>query len=222
MTAEAVGNPSDENADELTRIRLARAGDAAAWAELFEPHRARLRRIIDLRLDRRVRGRIDPSDVVQEVAIEAVRLLPKYLETPEMPLFLWLRWLTGKTMQALHRRHLGVQAREVGREVRLDNWPMPEASSVAIAAQLVDKAYTPSRAAARSEQKLRLQQAIDSLDPIDREVLVLRHFEELTAEESARVLGIDRSAASKRYMRALKRLKAHIEAMPGGAGSFRL
>jgi RNA polymerase sigma-70 factor (ECF subfamily) len=208
--------------EERAMLRRAAQGDASAWGELLRPHRDRLRRMIALRLDRRLAGRLDASDVLQEVAIEAIRALPGYLGRPELPFFLWMRWLCGATLQAIHRKHLGVQARQAGREVRLYGGPMPEASSVAIAAQLIGRDTRPSLAAARAERNIRLQQAVDSLDPIDREVLVLRHFEELTAEESARVLGIDRSAASKRYMRALKRLKSLIEEMPGGEEGFRL
>lgn len=213
---------SAQTNEDQTKLQRAAEGDASAWGELLRPHRDRLRRMIALRLDRRLKGRLDPSDVLQEVAIVAIRALPGYLERSEMPFFLWMRWLCGATLQAIHRKHLGVQAREAGREVRLYGGPMPEASSVAIAAHLLGRDTRPSHAAAQAERRVRLQHAVDSLDPIDREVLVLRHFEELTAQETARVLEIDRSAASKRYMRALKRLKTLIEAMPGGEEGFRL
>jgi RNA polymerase sigma-70 factor, ECF subfamily len=208
--------------EELARLRRAAAGDATAFAELFEPHRDRLRRIVALRLDRRLRGRLDPSDVIQEAVIEAIRTLPKYVDGLGMQFFLWMRWLTGKTLQTLHRKHLGVRAREAGREVCIDGRVMPEATSASLAAHLLGRDTRPSVAAARAERRLRLEQALDDLDPIDREVLVLRHFEELTAEESARVLGIERSAASKRYIRALGRLKGLIEEMPGGREGFRI
>jgi RNA polymerase sigma-70 factor, ECF subfamily len=217
---ETPGEPNE--VEERDRLRRAAGGDSSAWDELLRPHRDRLRRMIALRLDRRLNGRLDASDVLQEVAIGAIRALPAYAECPDLPFFLWLRWLCGVTLQAVHRKHLGVLAREAGREVSLLGGPMPEASSVAIAAQLIGRDTRPSQAATRAERRLRLQQVVESLDPIDREVLVLRHLEELTAEETARVLGIDRSAASKRYMRALKRLKARIEAMPGGEEGFRL
>src|SRR5262249_36630393 len=162
----------------------------ALWSALLEAHRGRLRRMVALRLDRRLLGRVDPSDVIQEACLEAARALPKYLERPELPFYLWLRWLTGMTLQAQHRKHLCVAAREV----RLVDGPIPSASSAALAAQLLGHDTRPSVAAIRAERKLRLQEALDALDPIDREVLVLRHFEELTAEETARVLGIERSA----------------------------
>jgi RNA polymerase sigma-70 factor (ECF subfamily) len=177
--------------------------------------------MVALRLDRRLQGRIDPSDVLQEASLEAARALPRYLERQELPFYLWLRWLTGMTLQALHRKHLGVGARDAAREVRIYDGPLPGATSAALAAQLLGHDTRPSVAAARAERKLRLQESIDALDPIDREVLVLRHFEELTAEETARVMGIERSAASKRYMRALKRLKDAISASPDGGEGLR-
>jgi RNA polymerase sigma-70 factor, ECF subfamily len=211
-----------EDVADLAQLRRAAAGDTVAWAELFGPHQDRLRRIVALRLDRRLWGRLAPSDVIQEAAIEAVRLLPKYIDGPGMQFFLWLRWLTGKTLQTLHRKHLGVRAREAGREVRIDGGAMPAATSAALAAQLLGKDTRPSVAAAMAERRLRLEQALEDLEPIDREVLVLRHFEELTAEESAHVLGIKKSAASKRYVRALGRLKGLLEKLPGGEEGFRL
>ena len=209
---ETEGDPSTE----MGRLRRAAEGDQAAWTELMGRHRARLRRMVALRLDRRLLGRIDPSDVIQEASLEAARGLLTYLERPELPPFLWLRWLTGMTLQALHRKHLGVRARDASREVRIVEGPMPGATSAALAAQLMGHGTRPSVAAARAERKLRLQETLDALDPIDREVLVLRHFEELTAAEAARVIGIERSAAAKRYIRALKRLKGVIDASPDG------
>ena len=212
---------ADKSSDDAERLRRASEGDQAAWAELLGRHRDRLRRMVALRLDRRLMGRIDPSDVLQEASLQAVKALPKYLEGPDLPFYLWLRWLAGMTLQALHRKHLGVGARAAAREVRIEAGPIPCASSAALAAQLLGRDTRPSVAAARAERKLRLQETLDALDPIDREVLVLRHFEELTAEETARVIGIERSAASKRYMRALKRLKDAIDASPDGGEGLR-
>ena len=214
--------PDPDDDDDDGRMRRAAAGDAAAWDEIFSPHRGRLRRIVALRLDRRLWGRVDPSDVLQEAAIEALRQLPRYAEGPGFHFFLWLRWLTGRTLQTVHRKHLGVRSREAGREVRFAGAAMPEATSAALAAQLVGKDTRPSFAAARAERRLRIEQALDELDPVDREILVLRHFEELTPEEAARLLGVSRAAASKRYFRAVRRLKVVIEDMPGGEEGFRL
>jgi RNA polymerase sigma-70 factor (ECF subfamily) len=188
--------------------RLARAarGDAGAWNELFDRYSARLKRMIALRLDTRLRSRVDPSDVLQEAAIQASLALPAYLERLDRPLYLWLRWITGMTLQGIHRHHLGVQARAPGREVRLDD-AMPAASSIVLAAQLLGRDTGPLQAAIRAERRRRVQAGLDALDPSEREVLVLRHFEELTNPETAHVLNISEAAASKRYLRALNALK---------------
>jgi RNA polymerase sigma-70 factor, ECF subfamily len=211
----------EEPASQVAELRLAADGDSAAWAKLIERHRARLRRMVALRLDRRLQGRVDASDVIQEAAIIAMRDLPNYLSKPDLPFFLWLRVLVGQAISLQHRVHLGVRARDAGREIRIYDGPMPGATSAALAAQLLGRDTRPSVASARAERKLRLQETLDSLDPIDREVLVLRHFEELSAEETARALGIERSAAGQRYLRALKRLKNLIGASPDGGEGLR-
>jgi RNA polymerase sigma-70 factor, ECF subfamily len=188
-----------------------------SWGRLLERHRGRLRKLVALRLDPRLQGRVDPSDVIQEAYLDAARRLPEYEREPErMPFYLWLRFLVGQRILELHRRHLGAQARNVGREISLYRGPMPEASSAAIAAQLIGRQTSPSQAAVRAERKLRLQEALNQMDPIDREVLVLRHYEQLTNGEAALVLGLDKSAASKRYARALIRLKDLLATKPGG------
>ena len=139
---------------------------------------------------------------------------------PKLPLFLWLRLIVGERLMKLHRHHLGTQMRDAGREVSLYRGALPAASSAALAAQLLGRHTSPTQAALRAERILRLQDALNTLDPIDREILSLRHFEELTAAETARVLGIEESAAAKRYFRALKRLKEILIAMPGGQAGF--
>jgi RNA polymerase sigma-70 factor (ECF subfamily) len=210
-----------DDSSELARLRRAAGGDPAAWADLLGPHRARLRRMVALRLDHRLQGRIDPSDVVQEAYAEAARALPVYLERREQPFFLWLRWLIGMRLQLVHRQHLGVQARDAGREVPIERGPWPQATSAALAAQLLGRQTSASDVAIRVERKARLQEALDAMDPLDREVLILRHFEELTNSEAAQTLEIQVSAASKRYIRALHRLKEILAAMPGGTREFR-
>jgi RNA polymerase sigma-70 factor (ECF subfamily) len=172
--------------------------------------------MIALRLDQRLQGRIDASDVIQEAYLEAATRLEDYLRQPTMPFFLWLRFLTGQKLTELHRHHLGAQMRDAGREVSLYRGSLPETSSAALAAQLLGRDTRPSEAAVRAERKLRLQEALNTLDPMDREVLALRHFEQLTTPEVAQVLGVKEAAASKRYLRALKRLKEVLSSMPGG------
>jgi RNA polymerase sigma-70 factor (ECF subfamily) len=197
-------------------IRRAGEGDTAGLEGLLERYRPRLRRMIRLRLDRRLQGRVDPSDVIQEAYVEVSRGLAAYLRDPSLPFFLWLRLVTGQKLALAHRRHLGVQARDAGREVSLYRGALPEATSAALAAQLIGKHTSPSQAAARAELKIRLQEALNSMDELDREVLALRHFEHLTNSETSRVLGISETAACNRYVRALERLKKILTGPAGG------
>jgi RNA polymerase sigma-70 factor (ECF subfamily) len=169
-------------------------------------------------MDRHLQGRIDPSDVIQEAYLEAWTRLPEYLSNPAMPFFLWLRFLTGQRLVTLHRHHLGRRMRDPGREVSLHGgaWGgWPEATSAALAAQLLGHDTRPSEAAMRVELKIRLQDALNSMEAVDREVLSLRHFEQLSRAETAQVLGIKESAVSKRYVRALERLKDILGAASG-------
>jgi RNA polymerase sigma-70 factor (ECF subfamily) len=197
-------------------LERARAGDQAALAELLGQHRERLRRMVLMRLDRRLQARIDASDVVQEAYVDVVEKLPGYLQDPQLPLFLWLRLVVGERLVKLHRHHLGTQLRDAGREIALYRGALPAASSAALAAQLLGKHTSPTQAAVRAERLFRLQEALNALDPIDREVLSLRHFEELNRTETAQALGIAEAAAAKRYFRALKRLRETLADMPGG------
>jgi len=197
---------ADEATDSEQCQRL-RADGPAAVAAVFALHRERLRRMVEMRLDQRVRARVDPSDVLQEAYVDAAARLDGYLARPDLPLFLWLRLVVGERLLKVHRHHLGAQMREAGREVALFRGALPAASSAAIAAQLLGKHTSPTQAAVRAERLLRLQDALNALEPLDREILSLRHFEELTHGEAARVLNIEAPAAAKRYVRALKRLK---------------
>jgi RNA polymerase sigma-70 factor (ECF subfamily) len=208
----------DQDPTEADRLGRAAQGDPAAWSELLDRYGARLKRMVALRLDVRLRGRIDPSDVIQEATIQAARGLPAYLERPDLPFFLWLRWLTGMTLQGIHRRHLGAQARDAGREVRIADGAMPAASSVALAAQLLGRDTRPLEAAIRAERRRKVQNALDALEPAEREVLALRHFEEFTNVETARVLNISEAAASKRYLRALRKIKSVLVRDPDAIG----
>jgi RNA polymerase sigma-70 factor (ECF subfamily) len=208
-----MGAHSDETAELLAR---ARAADQAALSELFTRHRDRLRRMVEMRLDWRLRARIDASDVIQDAYLEVCQRLEDYFSNPSLPFFLWLRLIVGEQLTNLHRRHLGAQMRDAGREVSLHREATPAASSAALAAHLLGRHTSPTQAAVRAERQRRLQEAVNRLDPIDREVLSLRHFEQLNRAEAARVLGLEESAAAKRYLRALKRLKDTLADMPGG------
>lgn len=211
-----VSNMPDDPVETLQQLRRAAAGDTAGLGALLMAHESRLRRMVGLRLDPRLRGRIDPSDVVQEAFAEAAARLGEYVDRPEVSFFLWLRFLTGQKLVTLHRHHLGTRMRDARREVSLYRRAMPGASSAALAEQLLGGELRPSEAAVREETKIRLQDALNALDPADREVLALRHFERLSREEAAREMGISEAATSKRYVRALGRLKEALGNLPGG------
>ena len=175
-------NPGD--LETLGLIDRAVQGDQTAWGELLDRYRDRLRRMVALRLDRRLQGRVDASDVIQEATLEASRRLAEYSQNPTMPFFLWLRFLTGQRLLEQHRRHLGAQGRDAGREISLYRGAMPETTTAALAAQLLGRHTSPSQAAVRAERKIRLQEALNSLEAVDREMLALRHFEQLSNGEA--------------------------------------
>lgn len=207
---------ADNSGETVALLERARTGDRAALTVLFTRHRERLCRLVEMRLDRRLQARIDASDVIQEAYLEVAARLQDYFRSPSLPFFLWLRLVVGEQLTNLHRQHLGTQMRDAGREVSLYGDALPAASSAALAAQLLGKQTSPTQAALRAERLLRLQEAINLLDPLDREVLSLRHFEQLTRAETAKALGINEGTAAKRYIRALKRLKDTLADMPGG------
>ncbi|MEZ6136662.1 MAG: sigma-70 family RNA polymerase sigma factor [Pirellulaceae bacterium] len=186
--------------------------------ELLSAHRDRLERMVRLRMDRRLQGRVDASDIIQEAFVEAALRYAEYESKPEVPPFIWLRYLTGQKMIQVHRRHLGVQSRDVAREVSLYRGPMPEATTQAIAAQLVGKHTSPTQAIARAELQIRVQNALNAMGQLDREVLALRHFEQLSNAEAALLLDIAEDTCYKRYVRALRRLKSVLGDGPSGVG----
>lgn len=208
-----------EAAEIERQLERARSGDQGAIGVLLEGHRARLKRVVSLRLDRRLRGRVDPADVLQDAFLEALRRFAEYLRDPSMPFYLWLRFIACQRLQALCREHLGAQRRDVRRERSIDEPAGPLATSEVLAARLLGSLTTPSQVLMRSEMKARLREALDSLEPFDREIIALRNFEQLGNSEAAAVLGLGVSAASKRYMRAITRLKEVLDQVPGMSGS---
>jgi RNA polymerase sigma-70 factor (ECF subfamily) len=203
-------------ADTELLLERAAAGDDASWGALLQRHHQRLGRMVAVRLNSRLQGRVDSQDVLQEVFVQALAARDDYLERRPAPFFLWLRGIAGNVLLTLHRRHLGTEMRDAAREIRLDRGPMPEASSFALAAWLVGHDTRPSEAAVRAERRRRMQEALDLLAPLDREVLALRHYEQLQTAEVADVLGITPAAAGKRYLRALERLRDVLRDLPGG------
>ncbi|WP_422930011.1 sigma-70 family RNA polymerase sigma factor [Singulisphaera sp. PoT] len=206
---------TSESTETTRLLEQASLGDPAAIETILMRHRQRLRRMVVARLDQRLSKRIDPSDVIQEAYLEASVRLPAYLREPKMPFFLWLRFLTAQKIITLHRKHIGVQMRGAGQEVALACGMFPQASSAAIAADLLDQGTRPSEAAVRAERNERLRQALDQLPPLDREALALRHFEQLSRSEIAIVLGVTEAAAGKRYLRALEKLKQLLDPFEG-------
>ena len=207
---------TEDSIDLIDHLKSASEGNEQKLTELLSKYRGRLRHMVSLRLDRRLQGRVDPSDVIQEAFLEASLRLENYLTDPSMPFYLWLRFITAQKLNVLHRRHLGTLQRDARRDVSIYDGRLPEVSSAVLAAQLVGRQSTPSKPAQRSEQKLRLQQALDDMEPIDREILVLRNFEELSNSDCAQLLSISPTAANNRYVRALRRLGRILASMPGG------
>jgi RNA polymerase sigma-70 factor (ECF subfamily) len=214
---------------ETEPLRLARAaaGDGAAWGELLTAHQERLVRMVAFRMDPRVRGRVDAADIVQEAFAEASEHRDHYFrDTAASPasstsLFLWLRGVVHNKLLELHRHHLGTKMRDAKRELAMDAPRAPDGTSAALCAHLTAGLTRPSVAAVRGEVMTRLVEALDAMDPTDREVLALRHFEQLTSSETAQVLGIQERAAAKRYLRALERLRQILAQMPGGLTELR-
>lgn len=194
----------------ITRLREA---GPQALAEALSLYAERLERIIDLRLDPRLSGRVDASDVLQEAYLEACKRLPRYLAEPRVSVFVWLRGVSLDTLIHVHRRHLA-DMRHAGRDVSLHAGAGPQASSVSMASWLVGDLTSPSQAAIRDETARKIEQVLATMDEIDREVLILRHFEQLSNDEVASVIGVKKAAASRRYMRALARFREALENLP--------
>jgi RNA polymerase sigma-70 factor (ECF subfamily) len=198
--------------DALGNIEASNAMSVEQLGQLFAEHQAELRRMVDFRLDPRLAGRLDPSDVLQEAFLAAAGKLTRLAERPGLAPRLWLRLEVGQALIDLHRRHLGAQRRTAARELSLDCPEWLDSTAQAMSYALVGSGTSPSEAAARHEQMMILKQALRDMDEHDREVLALRHFEGASNAEVAQILGIERKAASARYRRALLRLKGALDA----------
>ena len=208
---------ANDSSDTVHLVERLRGGDRQALTDLFQRHRERLRRMVELRMDARLQGRVDASDVLQDAFLDAAARVDGYLRRPGAAgRSSGCGWSSGERLAICHRRHLGTKMRDAGQEVSLYRDPLPQASSAALASMLLGRLTSPSHAAVRAELVLQVQEALNALDPLDREVVALRHFEQLSRAETAQVLGISEEAGAKRYIRALKRLKAILAAMPGG------
>ncbi len=195
------------DSESLEEIEMLRAGGQDALASRFAFYEARLTRMITFRIDHRLLGRIDTGDVLQESFLEVSRRIDSFLVNPEVPFFVWLRQITSQILVDVHRRHLGAKKRDANQEVSMRQGGYSNTTSLSLAHHLIGNLTSPSQAAMRDEMLDEVREALDSLDEVDREVLALRHFEELTNNEVAAVLGLQKAAASNRYVRALKRLR---------------
>jgi RNA polymerase sigma-70 factor, ECF subfamily len=209
------GSPS--NGTEVLIHRIS-GGDRQALPELFTRQRRRLRRMVRLRLDQRLQGRVDPEEVLDEVYRDVLQRAREYFSEPKVSPFVWLRQLTDERLAEVHRRLIQSAAQHAGNEVSLFRGPLPEATSASLAAMLLGQLSEPVHAARRAAQQIRLQETLTQMDRLDREVLVLRHFEMLNNDETAEVLGVSRSEASRYYLRALKLIKESMSSAPGFSG----
>jgi RNA polymerase sigma-70 factor, ECF subfamily len=186
-------------------VDFLRRGDLKALESLLTAHRAYIRHVIGLRMDPALRRRVDPSDIVQEAYLEAMRQAPEYARDPKLPVRLWLRQLAIDRLIMSQRRHIGAGMRTVHRDFAL-----PDHSSLSFAQQLVAGLGSPATHAARQEVVAKVRDAVASLNEIDREIILLQAFEGLNSAESASVLGIEPAAARKRYGRALLRMRERL------------
>jgi RNA polymerase sigma-70 factor, ECF subfamily len=194
----------DPDTDEL--VEQARGGHREARQQLLVRHRDRLRQMVALRMDRRLRARVDPSDVVQDALADAAQELSDYLRQRPLPFYPWLRQLAWDRLIELHRRHVHAKKRSISREDP-DFLALPEESAVQLAQRLLAPGSSPSERFLRDELRGRVQTALAQLSPRDREVLVLRHLEQLSTQDTAAVLGITQGAVKTRHLRALERLR---------------
>jgi RNA polymerase sigma-70 factor (ECF subfamily) len=207
---------NDTDLDDL--IRRAGAGDRGAREQLLAHHRARLRQMVAVRMDRRLLRRVDPSDVVQEALADACLRLSEYLQQRPLPFYPWLRQLAWLRLVDLHRQHVRAQKRSVLREEG-QSLPLPGDSVVQLADRLLSKGLSPSGHMELNELRQRVHQALARLSPRDREVVVMRHLEQLSMAEIAAVLGITEGAVKVRHLRALQRLQEFLHSGPGEGGS---
>ncbi len=193
-----------ETVELLDRARL---GEPAAVNQLLARHRTALRRLVGLRLDAALSRRVDASDIVQDALLEASRRLKDYLHDPAMPFHLWLRQIALDRIIDAHRRHRQAQRRSLDRERPINAAAFADRSSIELAAQLVDPQVTPAAAAVRAELKRRFEAAVAGMNADDQEIILLRHFEQLSNQDAAEVLGLSGAAAGMRYLRAIRKLR---------------
>lgn len=205
------------HADEIDHlVDQLETGDQQPLADLFSRYRERLWKMVYYRMDHRLQGRVSPSDVLQDAYVDALERAPHYLERrASMSFFVWLRLIVKQRLVTVHRRHLGAQKRDARQEVALDYGAGSSAASFSLASQLAASLTSPSQVLARAEMLSHIEDALERIEPIDCEILALRHLEELGNDEAAEILGLKKAAASNRYVRALRRLREALANIPG-------
>jgi RNA polymerase sigma-70 factor (ECF subfamily) len=210
--ADVPGGPSAADPQPtLALLDRARQGDGTAINGLLERHRAAIRRMIDQRMDRVIQRRVDASDIVQDVLLEANRRLGDYLANPTMPFQLWLRHMARDRLIDAHRRHRVASNRSLDREVSMNVAEGQDHSGADLIGQLTDRELTPAAAATWQELERRFAAAVDQLEEDDRKIVLLRHFEHLSTAEAAAALGLSKPAAGMRYLRAMRRLRVLLD-----------
>jgi len=209
--SKSIWPDGDATAELLVNVR---DGQSLAIEQLMDRHRNSLRRMIQLRLDQRIMQRMDVSDVIQDVLMEANRRLNDYLANPVIPFHLWIRQIAKDRIIDAHRRHRVSAKRSIDREQGQPGKGPPDQSTIELANQFRDQALTPAAAATQRELAQQIESAVQLLRENDREIILMRHYEQLNNQEIAQSLGLTEPAASMRYLRALKRLREVIEGLP--------
>lgn len=204
---------SDEPHCEL--VARARAGDGAAMAELFDLYRQKLRSIVAFRMDPNLRGRIDPSDVIQESYLDLAKRLGDFGTKNNMSFFVWSRLVTIERLLSIHRAHISAQKRDARRELSIDQDVGVSQTSVSLAAGLLGKLSSASGKAVRAEQKTKLHEILGMMHANEQEIIALRIFEGLSNGEAAEVLSLTKQTASKRFLRSLEQLRDLVRDVPG-------
>ena len=205
-----------KDANEIALVETLKEKGEEALAEYFMQNRNRLHRMISMRMDQRLAQRVDASDVLQEGFVDAAKRIQEYVDNPSMPLFVWIRFLVGQKLAAVHRWHFNTQKRDPRREELAASQKMPTVDSQILAQEFSASVTSPSEAVSKAEVTKKMLEVLETLEPMDREILVMRHFEELSNNEAAAELEITKGTASKRYVRALTKLNKAM-AITGGS-----
>ncbi|QDT65601.1 ECF RNA polymerase sigma factor SigW [Calycomorphotria hydatis] len=204
-----------EAADDPNLFSRIIAGDENALAELFSQYRSRLWRIVNFRIDPRLVGRVDPDDILQESWMNSAQRIDSFPKESSLSSFVWFRLIVNQTLIDVHRRHLSAQKRSAAKERSTTSGWSASSTTFSLSSHLLGHQTSPSEAAIREENAKMIDATLKDMSDVDREVLALRHFEELTNRETAEVLGMTEQAASVRYVRALKRLQQQLNSLPG-------